>query len=134
MSERHCPKCDRKFTQDVELCEDCQEPLVVDELVPTDEPPPMVLLTKVQEPAEAVILTNALRGEGIDAIAEEMDLLQVQMIDTESETGGIPVMVNAHDAERALEVLKAHREGRLSLSEDDIPPTAQSESGKAPSE
>lgn len=123
MSQKTCQKCGRQYPEEAQVCEDCDEALVDESQASPpasqERPPKMILLTTVPEAGEAAILCNVLAAEGIDAVAEDMDLLKPSLADEMSVTDGIPIVVNAKDAERAVEVLKLHREGKLAILEDE---------------
>ncbi len=120
MSSKTCPKCGRAYPDEAQICEDCDEALVAVEESPPVRVGELVHLTTVADLAEAMILTNVLVAEGIEALTEDLTLLNMALGRiTGTIAGGVRVLVNSEDAEAALEILESHRRGELALNNED---------------
>lgn len=122
MPAKICPKCRRLYHDDAHICEDCDQALIA---VP-DQPEAgedLIVLTNVAGIEEATVLASILKGRGIPAMVEDMTLLSWTSGITPAAPGGVRVLINAVDAEPALELLKQHQAGELTLTNDDLPQT-----------
>ena len=125
MALKSCPKCGRTYAEETLMCEDCEEALVEAEETTLSPSGDIVPLTTVEDVEEAMVLTNVLKSQGIQAIIEDVTLLFGTLGASPSEAGGVRVLVNSEDAQAALELLERHRRGELALSEDEEPEAAE---------
>jgi hypothetical protein len=126
MALKRCPKCGRLYAEEAQICEDCEGALVETEKQMPGGSGDIIPLTTVAGQAEAMVLTNVLEAEGIQAIVEDLSLLcWTAGSSTPMAAGGIRVLVNSEDAEAALEVLEEHKRGELALTDEDEPEPAE---------
>ena len=122
MGSKRCPKCRRVYAEEAQICEDCEGALVEGEEPKSSESGNIIPLTTVASQEEAMVLTNVLQAEGIQAMMEDQSLLfWTKGGGIPCEEGGIRVLINSEEAEAAMEILEQHRRGELALKEDEDP-------------
>ena len=119
MPAKTCPKCRRLYPEDAQICDDCDQALIdIADHPESDED--LLVLTNVAGQEEAAVLASILKGRGIPAMVEDMTLLSWTTGLTPAAAGGVRVLINAVDAEAALELLRQHQAGELALTDDDV--------------
>jgi hypothetical protein len=105
----YCPKCRKKYKEDVSICPDCHEKLVTElpaETVERLEAMHPVMLKSVGSVVEAELIANLLRNSNIPALRKSTGVGGYMNIYMGYSVFGEEIYVDENDYEKALEILK----------------------------
>lgn len=115
-----CPNCRSEYVPGITFCRDCELELVdelPDEPAVTYEYSPIVEVYRGYGYTDAQLMKSVLEGSGMEAFVGANVLASSVYKFTVGSISEMSVCVRAPDADRARDLVKAAREGRLAQPE-----------------